>query len=126
LNPERWRQIRDLFDAALALPAEKRQRFLDSACRSDTELRREVQSLLDSHAEAGDFLETQAGDQASSNTTMVDVDPWIGKTVGPYRVLERIGFGGMGVVYRAVDTRLGRVMAAPAIDSNGRRARHRL
>ena len=111
MNPERWRQIRDLFDAALALPAEERQRFLDSACQSDTELQREVQLLLDSDANAGDFLEPQAAGEKSNNTTTVEADPWIGKNVGPYRVLERIGFGGMGVVYRAVDTRLGRQAA---------------
>ena len=111
MNPERWRQIRDLFDAARELPAEKRQRFLDSACRSDTELRREVQQLLDSDADAGDFLETQPAIEESHNTTAAYIDPWIGKDVGPYQVLERIGFGGMGIVYRAVDTRLGREAA---------------
>ena len=111
MNPERWRQIRDVFDAALAVQGEERQRFLDSACRSDAELRREVQALLDSHADVGDFLELQAAGEGSNKTTAMDIDPWIGKNVGPYRVLERIGYGGMGIVYRAVDVRLGREAA---------------
>ena len=111
LNPERWQQIRKIFDAALALPIEERPRFLDSACQADAALRQEVESLLESDGAAGDFLQSGEEHRASSNGTFVAIDPWIGKHVGPYRIVERIGFGGMGVVYRAVDTRLGREAA---------------
>jgi serine/threonine protein kinase/tetratricopeptide (TPR) repeat protein len=111
LNPERWQQIRRIFNQALELPIAERPRFLDSACHADTALRHEVESLLASDEAAGDFLKSCASHGASSNGTIVAIDPWIGKHVGPYRIVERIGFGGMGVVYRAVDTRLGREAA---------------
>src|SRR4051794_35101768 len=111
LNPERWQQIRGIFDEALALPVEQRPRFLDSACKTDAALRREVESLLESDGAAGDFLQSGAEPRPSSNGSFVAIDPWIGKHVGPYRIMERIGFGGMGVVYRGIDTRLGREAA---------------
>jgi len=111
LNPERWQQIRKVFDAALLLPAGERSGFLDSACRGDAALRREVDSLLDSENAAGDFLESHSDIRPPSDGTIVEIDSWVGKQVGSYRIIERIGFGGMGVVYRAVDARLGREAA---------------
>ena len=97
-----------MFDAALELTPDERPQFIDSACKGDTALRHEVESLLRSNDAAGEFLESQAENVHSNNGKPAAADSWIGKQVGPYRIVERIGFGGMGVVYRATDTRLGR------------------
>ena len=106
---ERWRQIREVFDSALKLPAEQRVVYLDQACAGDVEFRREVESLLDSYSEANEFLETPA--YKSLAGLFGSGQSWEGKVVGPYRVVEEIGQGGMGVIYRATDTRLGRSAA---------------
>jgi serine/threonine protein kinase/Flp pilus assembly protein TadD len=108
-NPERWRRVREIFDAALRLPAEQRDEYLDSACAGDADLHRELASLLNSYSEADAFLEKPA--VSSLSTLFGPGKSWEGKIVGPYRVVEEIGQGGMGVIYRAQDTRLGRSAA---------------
>ena len=62
MTPERWREIERLYHAALERSAEERAAFLTEACGDDGALRREVESLLEYHARAGDFIERPAGD----------------------------------------------------------------
>ena len=110
MNPERWRQLRELFDAALDMDAQGRAVFLDNACSSDPSLRKEVEALLDRH-DPDSFLEKPAYQavpelfESETGTTL------IGARLGPYEVTSEIGKGGMGIVYLARDTRLDRPVA---------------
>ena len=105
MTPGRWAQIKQIFGAALELPQEERTAFLKQNCGSDSSLRDEIERLLD--AERGPLenpmLDTLAR-MAPPHLTR-------GEMLGPYRVETKIGQGGMGVVYRAWDTRLDRRIA---------------
>jgi len=101
---ERRRQIESLCQQALATDATRRAAFLDEACLDDPELRREVQSMLDVQPDAGAFLETPAWDVPAAPLAP-------GTRLGPYEIHSLIGAGGMGVVYKARDTRLDRTVA---------------
>jgi eukaryotic-like serine/threonine-protein kinase len=113
VTPERWRQVNDLFHAALKHDPERRREFLASAAHDDPQLVSEVESLLDSHDTSGGFLETPAWGVAAD--LILDDEPLAGREIGPYRVLHEIGRGGMGIVYAAEDTRLGRRVALKAL-----------
>ena len=108
---DRWRRIQDTFHAARELPPDERARFLDSACHDDSEMRREVESLLRASEEARNFLQSNERPAVSQSQRTFAGDPLIGRQVGSYRIIERIGSGGMGLVYRAEDVRLRRGVA---------------
>src|SRR5205809_3749139 len=111
MTPERYQQIGDLYHAALEIDAAERAAFLERECAVDEDLRREVESLIASHEQSGDFIATPAISVAAELLAAREAVGLKGQVVGRYRVLSLIGAGGMGRVYLAEDTELGRRVA---------------
>src|SRR6187455_2860661 len=109
MNPARWRQVADVYEAAVECEPEAREAFLTDACRGDADLRREVESLL---AQEHTPLVIDHGMGAVAAAVLEGtcrLTP--GPELGPYCVQALLGAGGMGEVYRARDTKLNRDVA---------------
>jgi len=110
MAPERWQQLKALLAAALEVEPGARSAFLDQACAQDPSMRPELDRLLAAEERAGpDFL--NSGGIFCRENNHQPLNYWIGRRVAAYQIVERIGVGGMGEVYRAQDTRLNRQVA---------------
>ena len=109
MDQESWLKVEEVFHAALERPREQRQEWLDGACDGDAELRRQVERLLSNEGRAGSFLERLAIEDVTVAQTAAG--SLLGRKFGPYQIASLLGAGGMGEVYRAHDSKLGRDVA---------------
>jgi eukaryotic-like serine/threonine-protein kinase len=134
MTRERWRRIEELCQEALERDRTLRGAFLQEACAGDAELQREVESLLSQEGQVGSFLEASPLDDLARHEAQAAIpfgsepaqSSLIDRQLGSYQIRAKIGEGGMGEVYRAFDTKLGRDVAIKILPATFARDAERL
>src|SRR2546423_1232981 len=111
MNPVRWEQGREIFHAALEREPKFRTDFLVQTCGADQSLRAEVESLISAHEGEDSFIDAPAYEAAAEWLVADGAATLVGQQIGHYNILAELGAGGMGEVYLAEDTKLGRKIA---------------
>jgi hypothetical protein len=106
MNSERWARIEGIYNTTLERPRESWSAFLDEQVQGDEELKRELESLLETSSSSDDFFERGALETAAQALRWDRSESLLGRSLNHYRIGEKIGIGGMAEVYRAHDTKL--------------------
>jgi eukaryotic-like serine/threonine-protein kinase len=102
MTPERWQQIKVVLATAFDMPTAERSDYLDNSCAGDESLRENVEKLLANDKPTRDFLNPGSLAATAAMILPDEGNFWLGRRVGPYKIIQQIGAGGMGEVYRAV------------------------